>query len=430
MMRNWNIKNKKLIPLLLVFSCILKSCIEPVMIETENFEDLLVIEALLTTENKIHQIRLSRSFTFEDSAAVKESGATITIQDNENRMFSFEETTDGVYESTEAFSPSTNNEYQLRVTTSANRSYSSDFVKPTQPFALENVFAERIINDNDAFGLGIFVDSENSPEQNVYLKYEFDETYKLVAPFWAGVTTIPSSNESGFEVVPKENPNDRICYRTESLKDILLTNTENQSINTIKRFQVHFINVTNHRLRTRYSINVKQINQTRETYRFFELLGKLSDLDNIFSQLQPGFVEGNLISESDPDEKVIGYFSISSVSEKRIFINFDDFFPDEKTPNYIRDCNVDDLTPDLPSLRQAIEDASPLDRGTIIASIRQSLESQIPVLLRSENLRFFTIGDLSFENTIVKSNIPIFTPEECGDCRIFGSNIKPDFWVD
>ena len=429
-MRHYTSTYLKFIVWTLLFSFLITSCIEPIEIETENFEDLLVIEALLTTENKKHQIRLSRSFAFEDSTAVKESGASVSIQDNMNQTFIFEEASPGVYESIESFAPGLNNQYQLRVTTSSNRSYTSNFIRPTPPFVLDNLYAERIINDNDAFGLGIFVDSENSPNQNVFLKYEFDETFKLIAPFWAEVTAIPSTNESGFEVIPKEDINDRICYRTESLKDILLTNTENQSVNTVKRFQVKFINVRDPRLRTRYSINVKQINLSRDTYRFFELLSKLSDPDNIFSQLQPGFVEGNLVSETNPDEKVIGYFSIASVSEKRIFINFEDFFPDEPIPNYIRDCSFDDLRPNLPELRRALEEALDEDRGLLISSIRENLEAQIPVLIRNERLRFYSIGELSFENTIVRSNIPIYTPEECGDCRIFGSNVKPDFWVD
>ena len=431
-MRYSNTKKIRFLFVSLITSILLTSCIEQVNIDTENFEDLLVIEAILTTENKKHQVRISRSFSFEDSTAVKESKAIVTLQDNENNIFPFNETTPGVYESVENFSPKTDLTYQLKITTANNNSYTSNFVQPTKSLAIENIYAESMINDNDELGLGIFVDTKNSPDQPVFVKYEFDETFRLQPPFWSPFTAIPSDNELGYEVVLKEEDvKDEICYLTESSRNILLTNTENQSINIIKRFQVRFLNVGDHRLHSRYSINVKQINQSRDTYKFYELLNKLSDPDNIFSQLQPGFIEGNLIPETNPDEKVVGLFSISSVDNKRIFVNFEDFFPNQNTPEYIRSCSIKDITPDQDRLLERLKNAETADEiDELVALIRKDITARIPGLIRNRNLRFFAEVNLTFGEIKIFNPLPTMVPEACGDCRIFGTNVRPDFWED
>jgi hypothetical protein len=60
-------------------------------------------------------------------------------------------------------------------------------------------------------------------------------------------------------------------------------------------------------------------------------LKELSGSDGILSQNQPGFFFGNIKSVENPNEKVIGYFEVSSVSSQRIFFNYEDVFPGSTT---------------------------------------------------------------------------------------------------
>ena len=45
-----------------------------------------------------------------------------------------------------------------------------------------------------------------------------------------------------------------------------------------------------------------------------------------------------LQSTTNPDDKVIGYFDVASVTSKRIFFNYIDLFPNESLPPYYTEC--------------------------------------------------------------------------------------------
>ena len=89
-------------------------------------------------------------------------------------------------------------------------------------------------------------------------------------------------------------------------------------------------------IRNRYSILVKQYVQSLAAHTYYETLKEISDNGSILSQTQPGFFRGNISSVDNPREKVIGFFEVSSYSEKRIFFNFSDLFPKTPAPEYKR----------------------------------------------------------------------------------------------
>jgi poly(hydroxyalkanoate) granule-associated protein len=91
----------------------------------------------------------------------------------------------------------------------------------------------------------------------------------------------------------------------------------------------------------RYSILVRQYLQTPEANSFYRSLRDFSSSDNIFSQVQPGLLEGNISPVGDGDSFVLGYFEVSSVSESRLFFNYVDFFPGEPLPPYFDESNCD-----------------------------------------------------------------------------------------
>src|SRR5690606_28802170 len=104
----------------------------------------------------------------------------------------------------------------------------------------------------------------------------------------------------------------RICYSTQSSDKIIVATTSNLSEDRIDAFPVRFISAKDPIITNRYSINVIQYVQSLEAYTFYRTLGQMAGTGgNILSQNQPGFFSGNLSSDSDPDEKVIGFFEVS-----------------------------------------------------------------------------------------------------------------------
>lgn len=119
---------------------------------------------------------------------------------------------------------------------------------------------------------------------------------------------------------------------------------------------------------------------------------------------QPGFLAGNMFSESDDNEKVVGFFEVSSSDEKRVYFNYADLFLNEDLPPYYVTCD-DFFTPDI--LR-----VDPLS-GTWLGS---------PLVEAIEN------GFQYFDN---EGDIPYrLVLNVCGDCTFLGDNEVPEFWED
>ncbi|MGB6153273.1 MAG: DUF4249 family protein, partial [Pricia sp.] len=147
----------------------------------------------------------------------------------------------------------------------------------------------------------------------------------------------------------------------------------------------------------RYSILVRQQVISSEAYSYFETLKDFSQSESLFSESQPGFINGNIRSEPDAEEKVVGYFTVASLTEKRIFFEHNDFFPDGPAPDFVNACEFD--APDYRILVEKIRSGE----------VKYVLPNTDP-------------GPMEGPYLVV--------PDICGDCTVFGSNVVPDFWED
>jgi len=391
----------QLFSLLFMISLCFHGCIEPFDAEFGDFENVLVVEATITNEMKQQQVFLTRTFEFEADGSSAESNADVKVVSG-GVTFNFEETDPGVYVSTQAFAAQTNTAYELRVDTQNGRSYSSDETMLTPITQIDEVRAERIINDDGKDGIAIFVDSFDPKGNSLNYRYTYEETYKIISPNWTG-QDLAGDEEGSCElfIVPKERE-EQVCYTTDFSNGLVLTNTNGLEEDRVNDFMVRFINRNNYIISHRYSILVKQHVQSNASYAFYEKLKEFSSSESLFSETQPGFLEGNISSEQDKEEKVLGFFDVASVSERRIFFNYTDLYPDEPLPPYVDPCS---------------ESAPPLaDIGGCV--LRPIIDSGLARFTR-EN---FTPGN---------GEGPFFiVPRVCGDCTVLGRVEIPSFWVE
>ncbi len=380
------------------------SCVEPFDAKTETFESALVIDATITNEMKQQEIFLSRSFRIEDDGPAPESGANVSVVDDTQNQYTFAEESPGRYLSTSPFAAAPGRSYQLQLTTNTGRTYTSDMVQLTAVTQIDNLYAERIVNDDGDEGMALFVDSFDPTDSSKNYRYEFAETYKIIAPDWTPDDLIPGPNPDCNVLVVPRTTDQETCFTTDVSRDIILTDTNDLNEDRVSRFLVRFINRNNYIITHRYSIMVRQLVQSNEAYTFFETLRDFSGSESLFSETQPGFLAGNVFSVESSNEKVLGYFDVASVTEERIFFNYDDFFPGEPLPPYADPC---------------ARSSPPLTRGNPpVCVLRNQVVANLVRYVGSNSAPGSTTGP----HEIV--------PRVCGDCTVLGKTEIPEFWIE
>lgn len=396
------IRKRYILLLLISFSII--SCTEQYALQTNTFEDALVVEATITNEMKHQQVKLSRTYRLEDTGPVFEAGATVHVTDNQGNDFAFEENA-GAYTSVSEFQAVPGNAYTLHITTGDGKSYVST---PEILSAINNMqdVVASVETLNGVHGVQINAKSFDPAAASKYYRYEYEETYKIIAPKWSFFKAIvvpaaPGEDHDGIAIIPRGPVETKTCYKTDLSNDIIQTTTNGLAEDRVN-FTVRFISDQNPIISHRYSILVRQYIQNLASFTFYKTLKELSASGSILSPNQPGFFYGNLRAEADANEKVIGFFDVSSVSSKRIYFNYADLFPGAQLPPYFANC-------DTKSFKFCFITTDFECRGGALLS---AIGGNDLLYFADEGLYYFMVEP------------------PCGDCTVFSSNVIPSFWED
>ncbi|GHA40939.1 hypothetical protein GCM10007103_22870 [Salinimicrobium marinum] len=385
---------------MLVSATAINSCVEPYEFETETFEDMLVVEALITDEVKRQEIILSRTYRLEEEVPAAERNASVSITDDTGNEFTFFETvTPGVYASNMIFGLQPNRSYQLHIQTQDGRSYESDTAAFLPGAEIDELYAERtFLNGED--GVALMVDSESSSAASNFALYEYEETYKIVSPYTVRNTIEFEGNN--WSIVPNTR-NETVCYNTIPSNEIILSNTSSLSENNLKSFVVRFLTKDNPVLAHRYSILVKQYSLTPEAYSYYSTLKKISGSESVLSDNQPGFVNGNIYSQENEDDKVIGFFTLSATSTERIYFNYYDYFGfDESRPQFPESCMI----------------------------FRPGENFDTPIgMIQGGTVRYYGLAGSPVEGELGDGPMRVIATE-CVDCTVYGTNEPPEFWIE
>ena len=376
------------------------SCVEEYNAATLEFEDVIVIEASITNEFKFQKILLSRSYRLEENVPTTESGANVKITSSSSIEYTFHETAPGVYLSDVPFSAQPNINYQLFVSTRNGGEYKSQSTTLTSSSStIENIYAVRETNEDGVDGIGIYIDSFDPTNSSKFYGYEFEETYQIIAPFWGPdeLVIIPSTANTpvSLAVIPRTQE-ERECYTTLNSLGKILTDTNLLSEDRVSKFLVKFFPSDDIRLNSRYSILIKQYTQSIEAHNHLETLNDLSSSESLLSQNQPGFLAGNIFSMNNSNEKILGFFEVSSVTEERLFVSRSEFFSISE-PFHWPICEI--TNPPVPEVIRLVR----LDHVSLYCEHPAAPPESYPYDV---------------------------VPASCGDCTKLGSNIKPTFWVD
>ncbi|WP_324024346.1 DUF4249 domain-containing protein [Maribacter sp. BPC-D8] len=431
---------KKFILFIICISAFI-SCIEEVDLGIESDDEvlkILIVEATLTNEIKNHKVTLSRMDTIVDLGIDSvyspytpirdinrdlvryETNATVSIESDNGTTYSFNETSAGIYESDLEFAAEIDNTYQLSISTSDGKRYSSTKMQIEGLASISNIYAEKTTSESGAQGIGIFVDNTVASGNVQNLRYTYDETYKVIAPNWTPEAFKLTNYEPcalplvtyDLEIVEREEEQ-QVCYGNNLSNTIIQAQQSNLGSN-IKKFMVRFIDQQNFIISHRYSVEIEQLVSSAASFSFYDQLNNFSQTGSIFSQVQPGFLQGNLSSDDGGQGTVIGFFDVLSVSRNRVFFNYTDFYPEEELPPYPFNCR--ELT--APESHVSFCFSGPRGPNPCPQSVIQQIDLNLISYVKPN------------VNDVVCGGPHIFVPRVCGDCTVLGGNVKPDFWVE
>ncbi len=423
----------------LVMACVI-SCIDEIDLDTvssSELKEILIVEGTLTNEMKNHQIRLSRIDSLLDLQLdsiynplipVRDinrdfinyvENAQVVVVDASGVEYDFNESSPGIYESVVQFAAENDNAYQLEITTASGRGFSSKPMTINATSEIKNIYAEKAISDTGVEGIGIFIDNESVVGNAQNFRYNYDETYKIIAPNWSPyefkltdydpcALPVPTYN---LEIVERQEEQ-QTCYSTVTSNTIIQTQM-NTSGSGLEKFMVRFISKDNFIISHRYSIEISQLVSGTASYGFYEQLNNFSQTGSVFSQVQPGFLEGNLSSNDGVQGSVIGFFDVASVSKKRMFFNYTDFYANEPLPQFPHNCGLH---------------SSPESHRSYCATgpdVGNPCPQSIIEMVNLDIIRYVSDNN---QNIGTCPGPYVYVESICGDCTTLGSNIVPDFW--
>lgn len=395
---------------------IFTSCTEPYALQSNTFEDVLVIEATVTNELKKQEIKITRTFQLEEKEPTFETNANVYITDDLGNQFIYLEE-NGKYVSEYEFQAIPERQYQLFVNTSNGKQYTSTREKLiTVPDSISVNASLKTQFGID--GVEITANSFDATHNSNYYRFTYEETYKIVTPYWTTDQLNLSYNPNNYIVstsVTQKNYDSSICYNTEYSNELLLINTSGSAEDRIVNFPIRFIPKDNSIIANRYSILVKQHVQSLEAHTFYTTLKDFSSDGSVLSPNQPGFILGNIKNSNDKNERVIGYFDLSVVSKKRIFFNYDDIFEDEPSSTYPFECYTK-------GYYYAYEPANCIDPNPP--------PKKTPLYCLEGKFALYQ-ALVTFKSEIYVDFIDYFyvtTQPICGECQLLWSTEIPSFW--
>ena len=309
------VRRKAVVMLMVVLS----ACLEPYNPpEIKDDVDILVVDGFVNTTDSSAQVRLSKAVPLSnDGGSQPVTNALVQVEEENGPSYILDEIELGSYSLTK-MNLNSAKRYRLSVLTNNDTKYFSDFIDLVATPQIDSITWHP---SRQQSGIDIFVNTHDDSGKSKYFRWTFEETWVYRSSYGANYKLVSGQVEP--------NPLDiSTCYHNKPSTEIHVGSTVQLATDVIRNFPLAFIPVLSQKVSVKYSILVKQQSLTKEAYNFWTQLKKSTEsLGGLFDPL-PSQVLGNIYSESNSAEPVLGYFSGGQTSEKRIYIKFVDLPPD------------------------------------------------------------------------------------------------------
>lgn len=369
---------------ILLFCLLLSGCITQFVPETDEEQELIVVDGLITDQPEVCEIKLATSMPLGERSVLRPlKGCTVYIDDDHGNTHLLNElNSSGTYVTDPAsFRGMVGRKYTLHINT--NNSTANHYSYQSLPMEMKAVpqidslyYEKVIIEEKTPFrpateGCQIYLDTHDPTGNCKNYRWDYNETWEFRLPFSV--------------------PVNKTCWVSTNAGQINIKSTSVMSEDLISHYPLNFLSNKTDRLKVKYSILVNQYSLNEDEYNYWQKLQNvIEDVGGLYDVI-PASVPGNIFCVEDPNEKALGYFSVSAKDSKRLFIkeHFSGII------NLYTGCIGDTLFDNKP------------------------------------------IPGLNVNVWILEQTYPPEPPQRivtfqkrCADCTVRGTTVKPDFWDD
>lgn len=376
----------------------LAGCIKPYEFEAQNFEKVLVVDGVLTDRPGQHEVKISYTYPLDSSLNQVVGGASVWVVDEDGNQTDYAYHEQGTYVSPPGFAASEGKSYQLYLELPGGERYISNPEALTAAPPIDSIYDQyaripTVLGDRSVGGIQFFIDTHDETGKARYFRYEWEEGYKIRVPY--PKRFILEDDTTLTYLV--ESPG--ICYTENQSNELIYGTSIGSTEERMVEFPVRFVSEEDQALRVRYSLLVRQFAISESAYLFYKRLRENNDSGGSLFDKQTGSVFGNIYSENNPDQAVLGYFEVSGVSEKRAFFN-----------------------------------RSELDDGLDVAGFLYTCSPQNIVTTTLDSAAYYL--DFTGGNIFYYEELPPMPPSvsihfrSCTDCSSWADTTPPDYWID
>jgi hypothetical protein len=365
--------------ILLILTINLTGCVTQFVPDITGEERALIVEARVTDMNETYVVRISGlQPVYGEYPGTYIEDFNVSVLDDEGHEYPFINAYDGTYRSdSTVFTALPGRKYKLRLE-GPEHTYESGFIEMKPVPCIDSLYAGPEINEfyrpgEKTWGYQVSLDTYDPSGECRFYMWSFRETWEFRYPY-----------RSPYMI-------NRICWKSATSADINILSTASLGESRVIRQPVTFITNETDRLIVKYSILVRQHSISEEEFIYRENVRKtVFESGGLYNAI-PGSVKGNIKCLDDPSQQVLGFFAVSAVSEKRLFIeNVQSQFPD-----FYAYCRIDTVT------------VTAYEQGNYGPDVYILSEWWEPPALPSYILSIH---------------------RECTDCSLIGTAIKPDYW--
>lgn len=295
----------------------LAACVTDFTPEVKGVSGILVVDGTITDGESVFRLSRSVGITDDIRSADTITNAEVSVERSDGVFFKASQESKGAYRAINgALDP--NLEYRLNISLDGKQ-YQSTFLKPLISAGIDSLSYQKKGREEP---VTIHVSSHAGPDDPPYYRWTYKENWEVKSALYANARQ--GANGQIIWHNPNTSENTYYCWVTDSSSVLLLGTADKLAENRLVAHKLFEIPSSDERLSVLYHVEVSQMQIRKEAYDYFKILqDEIERTGSIFSPIMSAGDNGNIFNVSDPDELVIGYVEVATVSREGMFLSYD-----------------------------------------------------------------------------------------------------------